>query len=149
MLNTKSFQSRNQKGTTAARHRRTESLMRLRRMGKSMNSAAVAVRNQVQAAWPTFPMDHDDRQVRRLEPIHLHLATISRRTLTPMIDGVTARSEQTTPVVFGCTRTSGRASRTARHWMPPSGQLSSSSPSSGRFIVQSLRQYSTLHCSWW
>ena len=40
-------------------------------------------------------MDHVDRQVRRRATIHLHLATVSRRTPASVIDGVTAHSERT------------------------------------------------------
>jgi len=56
-----------------------------------LTDSCVCSKSGAGTAWPTFPMDYDDRQVRRSEPIHLHLATISRRTITSMIDGVTAR----------------------------------------------------------
>lgn len=77
--------------------------------------------------------------------LHLHLATISSRRLTSMIDGVTApageRAGQPANPSGIRLYTNQRASRTASEWLPPSGQLDWSSPSNRRFIVQSSRQY--------
>jgi len=88
--------------TSTSRRRRTDFF------GWRLNTvagAAASVQNQVRLGRP-FPWTATSGRAGET-PIHLHLATISRRTpeSQSMIDGVTAR-QRPTPVVFGCTRAS-------------------------------------------